>query len=63
MKLKALKVEPVVKYDIPKVAQPKAMTPHKTLKAMPHPHQDRLEQHRALPSLITSNPEHAPKGK
>ena len=40
-------------YDIPKVAQPIIHAPHKPLKPSPHPHQDRLEQHRTLPSLVT----------
>jgi hypothetical protein len=40
-------------YDVPKVAQPKALTLPKPLKAAPHPHQDRLEQHREVPSLVT----------
>jgi hypothetical protein len=55
--------KPITKYDIPKVAQPKAMTPHKAFKPRPHPHQDRLEQHRTLPSLVTTDPNNAPKGK
>lgn len=42
-----------MKKDEFKVAQPKAMTPPKPLKAIPHPHQDRLEQHREVPSLVT----------
>jgi len=50
-------------YNVPKVAQPKAMTPPKPLKAIPHPHQDRLEQHREVPSLVTSDPNNTPKGK
>jgi hypothetical protein len=40
-------------YDIPKVAQPKTFAPPKPLKAEAHPHQARLKQHRALPSLVT----------
>jgi hypothetical protein len=45
--------KPTTNHVIPKVAQPKAMTPHKAFKPRPHPHQDRLEQHRTLPSLVT----------
>jgi len=44
-------------YNVPKVAQPKTMTPPKPLKAIPHPHQDRLDEHREVPSLVTSDPQ------
>jgi hypothetical protein len=40
-------------YDIPKVAQPIVHAPPKPLKAIPHPQQARLEQHRELASLVT----------
>jgi len=36
-----------------KVAQPLTHAQPKPLKPTPHPHQDRLEQHRELPSLVT----------
>jgi len=52
-----------MKKDEFKVAQPKAMTPPKPLKAIPHPHQDRLDEHREVPSLVTSDPNNTPKGK
>jgi len=52
-----------MKLNIPTEAQPKNMTPLKPLKPSPHPHQDRLEQYRSIPSLVTTNPENAPKGK
>lgn len=52
-----------MKLKIPTEAQPKAMTPHKPFKPKPHPQQARLEQYRNIPSLVTTNPENAPKGK
>jgi len=63
MKVGAPRAKHLPKFNIPKVAQPKDMSPHKPFKAQSHPHQDRLEQHRALPSLVTTNPDKAPKGK
>jgi hypothetical protein len=36
-----------------KVAQIKEVKPPKPLKATPHPHQDRLDEHREVPSLTT----------
>jgi hypothetical protein len=55
MKVGAPRVKRLPEFNIPKVAQPKDMSPHKPLKAQPHPHQDRLEQHRTLPSLVTDS--------
>lgn len=52
-----------MKQGIPKVALPAMHAPPKPFKPSQHPHQDRLEQYRALPSLVTVNPENAPKGK
>jgi hypothetical protein len=42
-----------MKQGIPKVALPATHAPHKPFKPVAHPHQDRLEQHRELPSLVT----------
>jgi hypothetical protein len=53
MKIGAPRVKPMPEYDIPKVAQPITYGKPKPLKPSPHPHQDRLEQHRELPSLVT----------
>ena len=57
--------QPLIKpFDIPKMAQPKDMTPlKKPLKVKPHPQQARLEQHRQLPSLVTTHHHLTPNGK
>jgi hypothetical protein len=53
MKIGAPRVKPMPSFKIPKVAQPIVHAPPKPFKPVVHPHQDRLEQHRTLPSLVT----------
>jgi hypothetical protein len=51
-------------FDIPKVAQPKVVKPHKPYKPTEHPQRDRLAQAQATPSLITApDPSNTPTGK
>jgi hypothetical protein len=52
-----------MKKGIPKIAESITFAPPKVLKPSPHPQQARLEQYRALPSLVTTNPNNSPKGK
>jgi hypothetical protein len=42
-----------MRVKVPVMAQPINYGKPKPLKPSPHPHQDRLEQHRTLPSLVT----------
>ena len=42
-----------MKKNVFKVALPSTYAPPKVFKPSQHPHQDRLEQYRALPSLVT----------
>jgi hypothetical protein len=44
-----------MKKGIPKVAESITFAPPKVLKPSPHPQQARLEQYRALPSLVTDS--------
>jgi len=53
MKIGAPRVKPMPSFKVPKVAEPATHAPPKPFKPSPHPHQDRLEQHRDLPSLVT----------
>ena len=37
--------------------------PLKAYTPAPHPQQSRIDEMRIIPSLVTTNPDHAPKGK
>ena len=40
-----------------------AMHTNKPYMPQAHPQQARIDEMRVIPSLVTTNPEHAPKGK
>ena len=48
---------------IKKVKETIQVIPQRVYAPAPHPQQDRIDAIRYIPSLVTTNPHHTPKGK